>query len=880
MKTTRFPCRAIPLAALLIASSPVLAADDLRLGTDVVPVSQSIRLDLDAGRTSYTGSILVEIKVTKAVKSFRFHAEEMDLTSIVLKGSSGSTSLAHEAGKLGLVTVTAADPIQPGDYTLEIEFANDFGTKAVGLYRVEQDGQGYAFTQFEADDGREAFPLWDEPGFKIPYQMTITVPEDHIAVTNTPAASETVVEGKRTYVFARTKPLPSYLLAIAAGPLETRPIPDLPIDGRIVTVKGRGRYTELAARMTPPLLEAMEVYFGSQYPFEKLDLIAIPDYWPGAMENPGAITFSEPILLVDAASATVAQRQTLARVMAHELAHMWFGDLVTMKWWDDLWLNESFADWMGDKITERVHPKLQVDLGEVQSIQNTMTGDARPSSQAIRRPVAAGDNMLENVGTAYNKGKAVLGMFERWIGPDDFRKGVLEYLEAHEWGSATASDLWSKLSKASDNDVSGAMTTFLEQSGLPIVRIEPAGDGRIEISQRRFLNHGVQGESRFWKIPVTLKYSDGASERTSTVLLGSASQVVTLPAGTTIDWVMPDAGAQGYYRWIVPPKMLMSLAEESSERLTPRERIGYLGNLSALLAAGLIRGDEYLTALGHFAGDEEPLVVSSLLDGLEGVKMAFVPGDLEDAFALYVRRMLAPAVERYGMKARPGEDEAVSLLRPELMSWMGDEGRDAATLEHAESLARTYMKDPSSVDPALAAVVLKLAAIRGDRQLFEEYRKRFETTDSPADRQRYLNACGYFRDPALVEEALRYSLEGPLRQQEIFTISSGLQETAAGRQRRFKYVTDNYGAIKSRVPEMMLGFMPWFAAGCEAERLDPARAFFSRPGHDAPGTSTTMAKVTDQVTDCAALRRREGETVRAYLSKLTLAGGNAEGGSR
>ncbi len=356
---------------LLVAFGGVLAADLVRLGSDVVPTAEAVSLTADPRSDDYSGSVVVDLQVKKATPTFRFHAEDMTLASLKLTKGNKAVDVTHAKGEDGTVLVTAAKPLQPGKYTLSIDFTNKYNRQAVGLYKMTvKDGTPYLFTQFEAIDARRAFPCWDEPGFKIPYELTLNIPEQYDAVSNTTVASESKSGGRKVIRFARTKPLPSYLIAVAVGEFESTPIEGMSVPGRVIAPKGQGRLTKLAAEITPPLLAALEKYFGSKHPFEKVDLIAVPEYWAGAMENPGAITYRDTVLLLDPAVATPAQRQNLIRVTAHELAHMWFGDLVTMEWWDDLWLNESFADWMGDKITDQVHPELGHAITE--DVQNAV----------------------------------------------------------------------------------------------------------------------------------------------------------------------------------------------------------------------------------------------------------------------------------------------------------------------------------------------------------------------------------------------------------------------------------------------------------------------------------------------------------------------------
>jgi cytosol alanyl aminopeptidase len=867
-------CAALLLSLLACGAMP-LAVDEERLDRVVIPTFEAVRLELDPSTDAYRGEVDIDLEVSRPVRSFRFHARDMDLREVTLDpgGASGAgVPLRHEAGRIGLVTVTADSPIAAGQHRLHIAFTNDLDRRATGLYRVDADGRGYAFTQFEADDARGAFPCFDEPGFKNPWQLTLVVPGDQTAITNTPVESETVAQGRRTMIFARTRPLPSYLIAIAAGPLESIPIPGLPIPGRIVTVKGRSVLGATAASLTPPLLAALESYFGSSYPFEKLDLIAVPEFWPGAMENPGAITFAESILLVDPERITPGRRAGIAGITAHELAHIWFGDMVTMAWWDDLWLNESFADWMGDKITQQVFPELETDLNEIEGVEAIMRSDARPASFAIRRPVAAADDKLRTVGTAYNKGKTVLRMFEEWMGPDVFRRGVVDHLKQHAWGTATSSDLWSALGRASGKDVEGVMAGFLDQSGIPLVTVEPLPAGRVRLSQRRYLAQGISAEPRAWRIPVTLKFPDGATTRTLPVLLAEPSTTVTLGLPDAPAWIHPDAGATGYYRWSLPREQLESLPSHAGAALSLRERIAFLGNLLALMEAGEVEAGTYLKLVEGAAADPRPEVAAAALGALGAVRLPLVADEARDLFSRYVRAVLGPALDRVGLEPRAGESAAASRLRPRLWEWLGMRGDDPRVRDRASQLARACLDDCAAVPPDLAGVSLAVAARDADRAMFDALKKSFEAARVPDERMRYLTALGSVRDPALSEEALAYTLTGPLRAREIFAVGTARGDSEAGRERLFRFVTENFDALMKRLPAQSAGFMPRFAGGCEPSRVEAARDFFMQPQHVAPGTEATLAIVEEEVADCVRLRRREAGHLEAYILGRTTGG--------
>jgi alanyl aminopeptidase len=512
-----------------------------RLERKVVPTFQSVRLALDPAQPIYTGTVHVDLRAREATSSFDFHARGITIERLVLARAAEGKPAGWEAadGERGIparhptegerVVVTTERPIDKGAYALDIDFSVTFDTQATGLYRLQVNGAWYAFTQFEATDARGAFPCWDEPDFKIPFQVTLVVPKGDLAIGNTPILRVAIEGDHRVVEFEKTSPLPTYLLAIATGPLETVAMQGLPFPGRIVTVKGSARLAQEAARVTPTITLALEKYFGIPYPYRKLDVPAVQEFWPGAMENAGAIAFADRILLIDPRAASVDQRRSLVTIMAHEVAHMWFGDLVTMKWWDDLWLNESFASWMGDRVSDQAFPEFKAELAQATGADEAMKTDARLSTRAMRQPIEGVENLAQLADTlAYDKGQAVLTMFESWLGPETFRKGVVAYLKAHQWGNATASDLWASLSKAAGKDIGAAMPTFLDQPGVPLA----------------------------------------AKKR---------------PA-----WIHPNAGETGYYRWQVPPAMLTALADGAPGTLSPRERVGFLGNLAALLNGGAL----------------------------------------------------------------------------------------------------------------------------------------------------------------------------------------------------------------------------------------------------------------------------------------------------
>ncbi|MCI0329799.1 MAG: M1 family metallopeptidase [candidate division Zixibacteria bacterium] len=854
-------------------SYPCLAEelDTLRLEKNVVPTFQAIDLNIDANKTEYTGAVRIDLLVRKKAGSFRFHADGLSIQQITLKGPGGAIEHKYKMLNHGQVSVAPSSPLEPGQYTLAVQFKNEFNRKGEGLAKVEKDGLAYTFTQFEAIFARQAFPCWDEPEFKIPCQMTLTIPENHLVLSNSPIAKESTGAGVKTVVFEQTEPMPSYLLALATGPYETTPIPGLGVPGRVVTLKGQSHLTAEAVKMLPPLLKALETYFKNPYPYKKLDLVAVPEFPFGAMENPGAVTIREEFALMDSERATVEKRRLLASILAHELAHMWFGDLVTMAWWDDLWLNEAFASWLGDKVTERVFPEFKLAVRSVLSAQYAMQTDALPSTPPIRRPVTGSVDPIQIADElTYSKGQAVLEMIERWLGGETFRKGMHQYIRTHRWGNAAAADFWTALSQAAGKDVDAAMSTFIDQPGVPLVECEILPENKIRLSQKRLLNHGFgDTSSTLWQIPVNLRYSDGGEVYSQPVLLSKSSQTVALSSGQKPAWVHPNVDESGYYRWQVAPELLKLLAAPSQNRLNLRERVGFLNNLSALLDAGRMDGNDYLETLNLFADDTEPEVLEALLYALEKVKTDFIDQALEEPFAAYLRRTLRPALERLGLERVAGENENIGEIRASLMEWLGKEGEDPEIMAYAKSLAGACLKDPKAVDPALTGTVLRVSARNGDEYFYQKCREKFETAKTPEERRDYLRALGSFHDPKTVGRVLQYVLDGPLQPNEIGFVPFWLASSPRFSDYVFEWMTAHYDAIVAKMPSSHADFfLPWLADGCSTERLKKAQLFFSDPHRRSPEVETELKKVADRVMRCAGIRERVGPTVAAYLNGL------------
>jgi alanyl aminopeptidase len=851
-----------------LAEDPTEFVDPWRLDPVASPDFQFVELRLDPAERDYTGSTRIEMTLHEDTDRFQIQAFEMNITRATIEGKPGQFDLTIEEGEEALQNMIAPQTLPAGSYVLNIEFNNDYDIRATSLYKVTAQEEDYIFTQFEATDARGAFPCFDEPQYKIEWQIALTVPAGDTALSNTPVEEHTVEGEMERTLFMRTKPMPSYLVALAVGPFELVDIPGTDIPCRVVTPKGKAAMTAEVVYNTPLILDALEDYFGRPYPYRKLDLVAVPEFLAGAMENVGLITFRETILLLDPENTTVAQKRSAASVNAHEIAHMWYGNLVTMEWWDDLWLNESFATWMGTKITNQVFPEFNLDVTKVRGTERAKDADTSSATEAIRAPVMS-NSVFESMDASitYQKGEAILSMFENFVGEELFREGVRNYIEQNAWGSTVAADLLNNLSETTGVDFNTAMGTFLDQPGVPDVQVTPLGDGKVELTQTRFsFRDQEHPEPTPWHIPIVLKYSDGEQIREHRVMMREPTQIIELPGGADPVWIHPNSEEMGYYRWNVGAEKLMAMIEIAQDRFSPRERVALVGQVSAELRAGRINGGSYLAATTILMRDEHPEVLNTALSNLGEVRAAFVTPEIMPAFRAWVGASVGPAVERYGLTPRKGEDEAVSLVRPSLISWMGNWGEDVEVRVFASEVTEAYLADRQSVDASIAGACINVAAIDGDWKLYNAYKQSFEEATVPAERARFLSGMGRFGNWSMQEAALDFTLSGNLRPQELFTIPIGVGMMSwENEDRMWSWFVENYDQIIELMPPQFKTYMPLFAGGCEEERLVAAREFFAVTDHQAPGQDRIMARVEEGTIECADLRRREGPTVQEFL---------------
>jgi len=842
------------------------AHDPYRLNPAVQPLRQQLEMVLDPRELRYTGATLIAVEVTENVDSILLHAQDMTITGVSFGKKGALADAQFEQLEHALLEISTMSTITPGQYELQISFKDDFNTDSVSMYRVEEKGRFHIFSQMEASEAREAFPCFDEPAYKIPWHMTLTVPEYMTAVSNTPIENTRIDGESKQLVFAESAPMPSYLIAIAVGEFETVDIPGMSVPGRVVTTLGKTALTGLAVDSTPKLLAGLEDYFDTRYPYQKLDLVATPEFWYGAMENPGAIVYLDRAILIDPDNADATRFRSIVGTNSHELAHQWFGDVVTMDWWVDLWLNESFASWMGDKIVERTYPELDIAKSRMPAMFKTMDRDAQSASRPIRAPRVSTDNFLNDIRPAYSKGRVVINMFEKAIGEEEFRAGILKYMERHQWGNATAMDFSKAIGLEADFDVPKAFTSFMHQPGVPLIDLEILEDGRLAVSQRRFVNAGEELPDLQWTIPVLVRYGIGGETYTQKVVLDNRQQVVEFEQSGDVEWLYPNADQGGYYRWGLPPQLLQPVIEQAQDLLSPMERMGLVSNLSAMLNANTIGADDYLAALSSFSTERDPYVLDVIIDQLEVVRDALVSDEHKGEFAVMLSHLLGPALQSIGTTVVESESNAVTTIRPRLLEWLIRDTRDNDLINEFSQRADTYLSDQPTLHASLVPPALLAAAISGDESTYERFKHRFENPRTPTERVQMLVGLTNFESMDILIDLQEYSVGESVRPKEIMTFREQLTKRPEPRQLVLEFALSNYRTFKDKLPGNGLATLPSVAKSCSLESATKAAEFFNDPDHQVSGTSRILDITTTAIRSCAALRQRELENANRYFS--------------
>ncbi|MCY1020411.1 M1 family metallopeptidase [Pyxidicoccus sp. MSG2] len=879
---------AAPVAARDAVSSAVaseegpraLVPPKLRLDARARPVRQAVTLELDPRKEAFRGTADVDLTLTEATRELWLHGEELSVESATLEVNGRKVPVAALPMGEFLAFVTE-EPVGPGAATLHVEYTGRaLANEDSGIFREQDAGRWYAMTQFEALYARRAFPCFDEPGFKLPWQLTLRVRAEDGAFSNSPVeAEERGEDGWKTVRFRPTPPLPSYLVAFAVGPFD---VVDAGRAGRnsvpvrMLVPRGHAAEAAWAARVTPPLLERLEEWFGTPYPFAKLDVLAVPGGPGGAMEHPGLITFGAQSMLGPVEGDSLWRQRAFAETQAHELAHQWFGNLVTMAWWDDLWLNESFADWLAYKIITQWQPGWRWDVRRVEARGQAMAEDQLVSARSIRQPIeSVGDINGAFDGITYGKGAAVLAMFESWLGPDAFQLGVRRYLQTHARGSATTHDFFQALSATVDRDVGPAFSTFLDQPGVPLVSMElqcPQGaPPQLALAQRRYLPLGSPGGEGAtpWRVPVCVVYTAGGTRaRACTVLAEPTGTLVLKEAKACPEQVHPNADGRGYYHALLRGDGLERLARRGGQGLSITERRVLMDDAQALVASGDLDVAQALTLATRLLRPEDPDLVQGAVGVVDSVRDEFVPDSLLPHRARFVRGLFGPLARRLGFVSRPGESEDQRMLRPLLVWMVANVGEDAALRAEARKLALRWLEDRSTLPLDATSAVLGTAAATGDAALHQRLREALRSTPSGRERELIFGALGTFKDPALSRASLELLLAPEVDAREALPILFGQLSEPPTRAGAFGFLREHFEPLRQRLPRDISTWL--LATGsffCDAEHRQQVADFFGPHARQIEGGERTLAQSLERVDLCIAQRAALRPGLERFLTR-------------
>ena len=853
------------------------------LDRGVVPLAHHLRLRIDPAAAVLKGTMRMPAQVYLETDTVRLHAERVTVerASVIV----GTRTLTPQviSGPHGGLALFVGEVLGAGPIELSLDFTAPLEEVPEGIYRVRdgEPAEWYAFSQFEPLEARRAFPCFDQPDHKAAWHVTVEAPKGQLAFSNAPLSWKEPVDGG-TFVahhFQPTPPLPSYLLAFAVGPLETAdasPALGLSTPTRVVTTRGKARLAAHALNETARALAELERYFGEPYPYAKLDLVAVPNFAAGAMENPGLITFRERLLLL-ADNPSIGERQGTLSVIAHELAHIWFGDLVTPRWWDDLWLNEAFATWMGGRVIAALEPRWETDPAQAQGAGGLMGADSTPSQRAIRQPIVDGGDVYNAFdGMTYGKGAAVLGMLESYLEPEVFRTGIRAYLAAHAHRNADTSDLYAALSKAASRDVGALASTFVDRPGVPIVTValtcaegpEPA---RITLQQARYTPLDVTLEPGQWQVPVCLRYATPLTPepQRQCFLLDAPERQFSLFAPGCPTWLHPNADERGYYRWALPDDALRALVTTHRAQLTLRERAALPGHLSAGMDAGRLEARAWADLLVALGADDHRLVVSAVAGGLRRI-YGLLGEKPRPALSALAVRLLGPHVGRLGFAPRDGEPESDRILRGQLVGTYAELTEDPALLAHARGVADRFLSDPAAVDAESVAMYLTLATSRGDEALHTALREALPKLALPIHREHVVRALGAFRAPDLLARSLELVLDPSLRSQDLRTLLGGMGGTESTRRAAWDFVKARYEALVARIGEKAAPGLPWYGSGfCTAEERLEVATFFSEARRMPQGSQRNLELTLQAIDRCKAARQRHAGGLEQWLEATT-----------
>ena len=831
-----------------------------RLPANVKPEHYALAISPDIAGAKFSGTETIDVTLAAPAKTITLNALELQIQSVTANGQAGTISLDAEKQQ---ATFTFSEAVPAGHAALAIAFTGILNDKLRGFYLSKTAKRSYAVTQFESTDARRAFPSFDEPALKATFDVSLTIDAGDTVISNTNMISDQPAgAGKHTQVFATTPKMSTYLVAFLVGDFACTKgkSDDVPI--RVCSTPDKVELTRFAVKAAEHFLHYYDDYFGIKYPMPKLDLIGIPDFEAGAMENFGAITYRETELLVDDKESSINARKSVAVTVAHEMAHQWFGDMVTMQWWDNLWLNEGFATWMENKAADEWHPDWHFPQDVASDLNDTLNYDAVRTTRTIRAKAETPAEISEMFdGIAYGKAGSVIGMIENWIGPEVFRQGVHNYLSAHLYANATAEDFWNAQTANSKQPVDKVMSSFVDLPGVPLISFTDKQPAGMPVQERRFFLDGTRADerqaanvSRGWTLPICVKSASGPVCK----LVTQGTAAIEAPASPTF---YANADEKGYYRVAYAADQVKAITAAAESGLTVPERIGFLGDRWALTRAGQSSVGDYLDLALALKNDPNPQVLDTALTTIGQIRSKIASDDDRSKLNAVVRAQFDPI---YAALGRKSESYDAQEIRTELFATLG-EAEDPEIMAHARDLTEELFSGKKTSDPDVLDAAVALAVGDADAEFYARIQYVAEKAEDPGLQTEALELLAKFHDPALVTRTMEYATSGKVRNQDSWVLMAIELNQRQTRDVAWPWIQAHWDLVKAQLTTASgADLVSAVGSFCTVQQRDEVKGFFA--AHKVDAADRTLAKSLDSIDDCVRLRAAQEPNLQKWLA--------------
>jgi aminopeptidase N len=841
-----------------------------RLPQTAVPDHYDIHLTTDFSTDTFQGEVTIAVRLPQPRSSITLNAAEIEFleTTIAAGGSTQPATVTLDPNQ-ETATLTVPASLPAGPATIAIRYTGHLNDKLRGFYLSRANNRKYAVTQMEPTDARRAFPCFDEPALKATFSTSVTIDSRDTAISNGRVLSDTPGPGagKHTLTFSTSPKMSTYLVAVAVGDwaCASGGADGIPI--RVCGTPNRKDQLGFALQAAEFTMRFYNRYFTIKYPFEKLDLLAVPDFSAGAMENAGAIVFRERLLLVDERTASTGNRKQVASVINHEMSHQWFGDLVTMQWWDDIWLNEGFATWMERKPMDEWHPEWNARLDEVRDTQGAMNLDALDSTRPVRTAVETPAEINQVFdGIAYQKTGAVVRMVEGYVGAENYRAGINAYLKKFAYGNAAGEGFWTTIAASTGKPVDGILSSYITQKSMPLVGVKTscaAGKTQVVLTQKP-ISPSVPA-STVWQIPVCFKRSrNGKVEPGTCEVLSRPSQTLTLDGCSS--WVFANANSLGYYRTAYDSEGLKTLGGAlQSGGLTAVEQTSLLEDAWALVRLDEQNIADFLSLSDQIVKAQLSPAMTTAINRIDYIADHLIDEPQRPAFEHWVRSLVGPLADKLGYNPIPQESDERRNIRAAVLYTLGYAGRDPDVLKEARRRVDMQLGNAGAIDPSLATTFIQLAAINGDAALYDRYLEQMRRSNAQGQQFQYRGALAYFSDPTLRKRALEYATSSDIRSQDAPQLIAALLARPSGAHDAWEHVKANWGSLEKSlgVFQGLPAVIGATGSFCDPTTRDDVRPFLET--HRVRGTERLVSRTLETIDRCIATKNQQANNLAAFL---------------